>query len=240
MWSNDEGSTRERALDHALWGRSVDFVVHELKTPLTSILLSAEDLLDSDGAPNRRSLERILNCARAMQCFVGDLLDSSALDEGQLSLQLAAHPIEPIVGEAFDVVTPLASDRSVALVMSASPTAIAWCDRRRALQVLLNLISNAVRFAKEGGVVAVRATVAHGRVDIAITDDGAGIPAALERQLFEPFAHSTDARKAGHGLGLFISRRIAKALDGEVSLEPNHGAGSTFHFTLPLSPKVAP
>jgi signal transduction histidine kinase len=175
-----------------------------------------------------------------MQCFVGDLLDSSAMDQGQLSLELGAHPIEPIVADAFDVLTPLASDRSVTLVAAASPSAIAWCDRRRALQVLLNLISNAVRFAKEGGLVAVRASVAGRRVDIAITDDGVGIPPALGRQLFEPFAHSTDARKTGHGLGLFISRRIAQALDGEVSLEPSAGAGSTFHFTLPLAPERAP
>lgn len=240
MRNIDDTSTSERAGDHALWERSLDFVVHELKTPLTSILLSAEDLLDNDGAPNRRSLERIMTCARAMQCFVGDLLDSSAIDEGQLSLELGAYPIEPIVADAFDVVTPIATDRSVTLVVAASPSATAWCDRRRTLQVLLNLISNAVRFAKEGGLVAVRAMVTGNRVDIAITDDGAGIPAALGRQLFEPFAHSTDPRKAGHGLGLFISRRIAQALDGEVSLEPNLGAGSTFHFTLPLAPELAP
>src|SRR4051794_19614175 len=108
--ASGDGTALERS-------RDVDLMLHELKTPLTSILLSVATLLSNTDAPDRRrgrrSLERILQCARAMQCFVGNMLDASALDAGSLTLNRCRLRLEPIIDEALEVMSPIASDRHI-------------------------------------------------------------------------------------------------------------------------------
>ncbi len=216
-------------------------VSHDLRTPLSAIGLAAEALLSAGpvtGHPaSRRCCEKILRNARQMEHLIRDLLDFSRLENGRLRVERAPQPILEIVRYALDAVAPRASGRVLSL--NASPKLdgqILACDRGRVLQILDNLLSNAVRFTADDGHIAVRVTPAPGAVRIAVEDDGAGIAAEDVPYIFEPYRQGRRARaeQGGIGLGLYIAKGIAEAHGGTVGLEDRSGPGSTFLVTLPV------
>jgi signal transduction histidine kinase len=207
-------------------------VSHDLKNPLESVLLSASLLLRArDPEQVRRYAEAVRRSGTRMDRLVRELLDLSRMDAGQFRLELRPERLEGVIEEALALLAPVASERGVALGTAGGPLADAVpCDRERILQVLSNLVGNAVAYAPRGGHVAVRVALSDAEAEVAVADDGPGIPPEDLPHLFDRF-WKRSAR--GTGLGLAIVRGIVDAHGGRIRVESRVGVGTTFAFTLP-------
>jgi signal transduction histidine kinase len=207
-------------------------VSHDLKNPLEAVLLSASLLLRARSPEQvRRYAEAVRRSGTRMDRLVRELLDLSRMDAGQFRVELRPERLEGLVEEALALLAPLAQERGVALGAAGGPLPHAVpCDRERILQVLSNLVGNALAFAPRGGHVAVRLALSEREAEVAVADDGPGIPPEDLPQLFDRF-WKRSAR--GTGLGLAIVRGIVDAHGGRVRVESRVGEGTTFAFTLP-------
>lgn len=231
-----ETAARLRDLDRA---RSdlVTIVAHDLRAPITVVqdfvqVLCSEWTTLSD-AERLGLIERVAARAGDVSALVEDVFDLARLEAGQLKLDLAPTDLGPLVAElAAD--SAVSSRRGITTDIAPCPPALA--DPRRARQVLVNLISNAVKFSPPGSVVHLATGTNADRVVVSVTDQGPGIPAALQDAVFDRFTRlPTDGKVAGTGLGLYIARSLAHAQGGEVSIESGPGKGSTFHFSVPVA-----
>lgn len=210
----------------------MEIVAHDLRNPLGAIRMSAEALLPR-AADDRdhRHVERIVNAASRMDGLIGDLVDVTGIEHETLPVTRTREAVEPIVRETAEAFLPRAEQRRITLEVSnpAGELTIA-ADRARILQLLGNLIGNALKFTPEGGRVALRVSAQDHQVRFEVADTGPGIPAESVPHIFEQYW-----KGAGHGtgLGLFIARSIAHAHRGELRVETAPGAGATFFFTLP-------
>lgn len=212
-------------------------VSHDLGTPVSSITMVANHLLEGTPAddPSRPWVEGMLRSTRQMERLISDLLDVQRIEAGHLSIEPLPESVEPIVRAAVDLVAPLARDRKMDVdvrIQEGLPPVIV--DRDRILQVLWNLLTNAVRHTAEGGGVTVSATSEDGQVRIGVSDTGAGIPADEVPHVFDRFAQARRSGRAGAGLGLTIAKEIVEAHGGRIAVETEVGVGSCFHFTLPV------
>ena len=224
-----------------------DFVAnasHELKTPLTSIRGYAEALADDPPEDMRRQfLSSILNNTLRLQRLVDDLLDLSRLESGGWKANLESVLVSEVVEEAWELVGPRA-DHAVELDLRGEGVVLG--DQRGLVQVLRNLLDNAVRHTAAGGQVTVRVAPVNGDgrvVEIAVVDDGEGIPAHALPRIFERFyrADSSRARHVGGtGLGLAIVKHLVGAMGGEVWAESELGRGTTVRIRLPVAAEAAP
>lgn len=207
-------------------------VSHDLKNPLESVLLSSALLLRGpEPAAVRRYAETLQRSAGRMDRLIRELLDLSRIDAGRFQLELRPERLEALVDEALGMLAPLAHERQVALRIEGAPLdATVPCDRERILQVLSNLVGNALAFAPHGGHVVVALALGERDAEVRVVDDGPGIPPDDLPHVFERFWKS---RSRGTGLGLAIVRGIVDAHGGRVWVESRVGAGSTFGFTLP-------
>jgi signal transduction histidine kinase len=168
--------------------------------------------------------------------LIGRLLDSARLDAGQ-ALALEPHPehLGGLLAEALAHIEPQATARAVRLERHLDADFQVSCDRVRILQVLANLLGNAVKFTPEGGMVRLEATRAQGMAHVRVRDTGPGIPPEAQAHIFERHwqAGGQDA-PLGSGLGLYIARGLIQAHGGHIWVESAVGNGSTFAFTLPL------
>lgn len=234
----------ERKATERLQRNFVSTVSHELRTPLTSIHGSLRLLLsgalgpvtaDADAAV--RIAER--NTARLLS-LVNDILDCERLDAGQ-DLRLAPVAVATLVGQAVESVQLLADEKALALERPDVSGTVQG-DADRLVQVLVNLLANAIRFSPRHGVVTIAAAERFGSVEVTVRDRGRGIPADQRALVFEPF-HQVDASDArargGSGLGLAICRRIVDRHHGAIGVESVEGEGSTFWFRIPAAPAVA-
>ncbi|HEX8952390.1 MAG TPA: ATP-binding protein, partial [Polyangia bacterium] len=207
-------------------------VSHDLKNPLHAIGLRAQ-LLEKQ--PDPRLQAQAVSIRRAvlrMQGMIRGLLDAASLDAGRLRLDCADHALKPIVDEILDGVAPLAQDNDVRLDCGIAADVAVFVDRDRIQQVLANLVGNAVKFTRPGGVVTVAAERAPGELVVRVSDTGVGIaPAALPR-IFERY-FTTEAGGRGTGLGLFIAKALVEAHGGRLTVASEPGRGTTFAFTLP-------
>jgi PAS domain S-box-containing protein len=220
-------------------------VSHELRNPLSTILLGAELLLKKVAlAPEGRQqgrpqLESILRSAKRMARLVADLLDLSSMEAGHLSMQRGTHDLGDIVATALAIVEPAAAQKSIRLKRRLPPEQLATdCDRERIVQVLLNLVGNAIKFTPEGGTIEVEARAVADKLLCAVRDTGIGITSEQKRHLFKPYwqAESRD-HQHGAGLGLSIAKGIVEFHGGKLWIDSGPGPGSTFTFTL--SPPAA-
>ncbi|MFZ0749668.1 MAG: ATP-binding protein [Pyrinomonadaceae bacterium] len=219
-------------------------VSHELRTPLTSILASAETLETGavENAENRRRfLSIIQKNATRMERLIHDLLELGEIEGGSVSVNPETVQLKSLVDDVMSSLAMAATERTVTLRNLAPTNAQVTADPHRLVQMLTNLIDNAIKFNREGGTV----TVEHernGTDRISVTDTGEGIsPQHLDR-LFERFYRVDRARSrdlGGTGLGLAIVKHLAKAHGGEVSVTSNIGEGTQFTIELPR-PSVAP
>ncbi|MDF1502919.1 ATP-binding protein [Roseisolibacter sp. H3M3-2] len=214
---------------------------HELRTPLNAILGYA-DLLDAGvvgelAEAQRTFVVRGRDAARRLLSLVEDVLSFAKLEAGRVSIQAAAVPVRALVEPAAAVVAPQAASRGLALTIDPPPEGlVATTDRERAGQVLLNLLSNALKFTPAGGRVALRVAADDAWVRVYVQDDGVGIPPTLHERIFEPFVQvgsGLTRATEGTGLGLAISRELARAMGGDVTVASAPGAGSTFTLVLP-------
>jgi two-component system phosphate regulon sensor histidine kinase PhoR len=231
--------TRLRELE----GLRQDFVAnvsHELRTPLSLIKSAAETLIDGgkdDAKALARFLEIIDKNANRLTLLIDDLLLLARLDAGNLELRLTRVGLAAIVREVLDDLTPKAKVRGVTLEGDLPDGITALADAERLRQVLANLIDNAIKYGAANGRVRVTAvTNANGRVEIAVADDGPGIPEEAQARIFERFYRIDKARsreQGGTGLGLAIVKNIIQTHGGEVGVESSPGTGTKFLFSLP-------
>jgi signal transduction histidine kinase len=182
-----------------------------------------------------RAVERIERTAQRMHAMIEDLLDVSRLERGTFSVRPAPMAPREVLAEAEAMLRPLAASRKIQLDFEgpdALPTIQA--DAARLVQVLSNLVGNALQFTNEGGRVRVTWSEDGGGVTVRVADTGAGIPADQLPLVFGEFWQGTSAhRRSGIGLGLGITRAIVEAHGGKVGIESAIGAGTTVTFTLP-------
>jgi signal transduction histidine kinase len=214
-------------------------VSHDLRNLLSPVLLGARGLQAAarggtlEGDKLSRTLERIVTAGARMNRLIGDLLDLSRLQEGRLSVVKARQRPAELVAEVVEVFRPAAEAKGLALEADvARELPDVDCDRDRVVQVLGNLVSNAVS-ATERGFVRVRAEPRGGEVLFEVADSGPGIAAEDVPHLFERFRRGAGAAYAGSGLGLAIARGLVEAHGGRIWVESAPGAGSRFLFTLP-------
>ena len=215
-------------------------VSHELRTPLTSIKGFAETLLAgamADADTCRRFLTIIDGEATRLMKLVGDLMDLARLESRAVSMEPAALRLDALISEALSQMRPQAERHHVALRVGGAAPVTALADRDRILQVLTNLVDNAIKFTPEGGVVEISLAASAAEAVVAISDTGRGIPADDLPRVFDRFyrvERSRSREAGGTGLGLAIARHIVEAHGGRISAASQVNAGSTFTFTLPL------
>lgn len=236
-------STRDRLVDlEALRTDLLSTISHELRTPLTAIRTSAGLLLDPSSQPTdaqrRQLLEAIARNGERMQRLVGDILELSRFRSGSVQLQLRRFRAAAMAADTIALVAPLAAPRGqrLDLVDDVGTEHAVYGDHRRLEQALLNLVSNAQKFAPDGGTVTVRVRERGDDTAWAVTDDGPGIPAADQERLFERFFVGRNDRpgpRQGVGLGLPTALAIAQAHDGTIEVDSAPGRGSTLTLVVP-------
>jgi len=213
---------------------------HELRTPLHGILGSLEILADSQLDELQGQMAHgALESARSLLSIVGDLLDISKIEAGKLDIQNADFDLQRVVQASIDLLAPTAARRGLVLRAELDPELVPMRsgDAGRIRQVLLNLLSNALKFTPEGSVVLRVSGSGHGPLQIDVVDTGIGIPADRLDTVFESFRQVDDSstrRFSGSGLGLAISRGLAERMGGSLSVDSEPGRGSIFTLRLPL------
>jgi signal transduction histidine kinase len=219
-------------------------VSHELRTPLTSIVSFSELLrgeaagLSADGV---RFLDIIERNADRLLRLIDDLLMLNRLESGALPLEVEEVVIPDLVAEAVKSAVPVAAKSRVTIHLDEGEGPPIHADPRRLLQVLDNLIGNAVKFSHVGGLVRVSAKYLRGSWRIDVSDTGIGIPADEAARLFGPFTRGSNARIAGlpgTGLGLSIVKSLVEMHGGHVTVESELDVGTTFSVFLPLRASV--
>jgi len=219
---------------------------HEFRTPLNAILGYTHMLLNGvSGAvsdPQRKSLTRIDSNSQHLLALINDILDITRIEAGRMPLTLSSFKIPALVDEVMSELEPIIR-RSNLMVRSIMPRSLPALrsDRQKVKQIVLNLLSNALKFTPVGSVTIKASYDARARsVDIAVADTGVGIAEADRMKVFEDFRQldSSPARGyGGTGLGLSICRRLSQMLDGTIDLESKVGKGSTFTLRLPARPR---
>jgi signal transduction histidine kinase len=171
-----------------------------------------------------------------MSMLIRDLLDVSALEAGRLRMEPEAEAVGPLVVEAIELARPLAEEKHIHLTAEGAvlDTRVI-CDHGRILQVLGNLLGNAIKFTNDGGAVTVQAAADGGVVHLSVTDTGIGIPEDQLLHVFDRYWQGGRNDGAGIGLGLAIAKGIVEAHHGSIRAESVRGKGSTFIFDLPCS-----
>jgi len=216
---------------------------HELRTPLTAVLGFARLIEDQPelSPTTRRFVDRVSNAGKALLSAVNDILDFSKLEAGQVEIVVAPSDPRRIFEDAMDLFSGQAQEKGLDLVMTGLdqlPACLALApDRIR--QILLNLISNAVKFTDSGRVELDAAwTSATGLLRVSVRDSGAGIPADRVDQLFKRFSQvdgSSTRKHGGTGLGLAICRGLVEAMDGQIGVSSEVGQGACFWFEIPAT-----
>ncbi len=221
-----------------------DFVAnvsHELKTPLTSIRGYVETLLDGaidDQENNRRFLDKVQVNVQRLNHLVADLLSLARVEAQEDGLPLETLDLVPILEGAIALHENAATNRGLELSFSADATSLSVTgDRESLVQVVDNLLDNAIQYTPEGGNVRVHATAEPDAVCVEVSDSGVGIPAEDLERIFERFYRVDKARSravGGTGLGLSIVKHLVGAMHGEVSVESEMGVGTTFRVRIPV------
>ncbi len=230
-------SERLRDLDRTR-SNFLSMAAHELRSPMTSVAGFSELLLKRDTSlEQQRDWLRVINEeSRRMTGLLEELLDVSQMERGKLEFRDEELDLPQAVKEALDSLgEPLVGHRIVVDVPNGLPPARG--DQGKLVQMLVNLMSNAVKYSPSGGEVRVAASpLADGTVRIAVSDQGMGVPESARERLFSPFYRvESDGTKRipGTGLGLYIVKSLVETMGGNVSLDSVVGQGSTFSLTLP-------
>jgi len=218
----------------------LSFVSHDLRNPLMGIQLTTEMILRSppEGGERRkgwRQLERIRGGVRQMRRMIEDLLDISSLDSGRLTLVLAPHDVRRLLEDSTTLLGPLAVDKKLTLSFDVDGDVFVRCDRDRVMQVLSNLIGNAIKFTPPEGKITVTGRRVGAQALMTVSDTGPGIPPDLRPYIFDRFWRGHDDAHNGRGLGLFIAKGLVEAHGGALWIDDATESGAKFSFTLPLA-----
>ena len=215
---------------------------HELRSPLHTIIGFTELLVDELEGPlnekQKRFAAHIQRDSQHLLSLINDILDLSKIEAGRIDLRTEVFGVRDLVDEALAMVRPQADAKTITLANLADPYLQVEADRMRSKQVLLNLLTNAVKFTGEGGRVQVEAEPRNGFGSIAVVDNGMGVPMQLRETIFDVF-YQGPASSGGTGLGLAIARRLVEGQGGSIRMETAPGGGSRFAFTLPRAEQAA-
>jgi PAS domain S-box-containing protein len=220
---------------------------HELRTPLNAIAGYVELIELGIHGPvtdaQRSALDRIKRSQRHLLRLINDVLNLARIEAGHVAYAIEDVALHEVIGSVMPMIEPQLAAKNVRFLVDAPTSIVARADRDKTQQILINLLTNAVKFTPAGGQVCVYATVAldADHVLLRVEDTGIGIPENMIEQVFEAFVQvdATHTRSAeGTGLGLAISRDLARGMKGELSAESRVGEGSAFTLTLPRASVV--
>jgi signal transduction histidine kinase len=237
-----EGANRELSAASQHKSEFLANMSHELRTPLNAIIGFSEVLTERMfGELNEKQVEYLKDIYASGQhllSLINDILDLSKIEAGRMELELTEFDLPQAISNALTLVRERAGRRGIAM-HHAVDTRLGQIrgDERKIKQVLLNLLSNALKFTPEGGRVEVRADIVDRMAEISVTDTGVGIAPEDQETVFEEFRQvGTAAKKVeGTGLGLALSRRFIELHGGKIWVKSQLGAGAIFTFTLPLT-----
>ncbi|MFL5274294.1 MAG: sensor histidine kinase [Anaeromyxobacteraceae bacterium] len=215
-------------------------VAHDLRGLMGDIALRAGLLVRTagDDAAGRHATgigEGILRATAAMKRLVGDLLDIAAIEAGRLRVDASAGDLAHVLRDASEPFRSAAEAKGLSFDSAVTPESVAAVfDHDRVIQILGNLVSNAMKFTPRGGRLSLGLTVTEGAARISVGDTGAGIDPTKLEHIFERFTQLLPSDRRGLGLGLYIARCLVEAQGGHISATSAPGRGSTFSFTLPL------
>lgn len=220
-------------------------ISHELRTPLTSIIGFAELLLEDTDDPlkdrQKLALERIVGNGHKLLGMVNNLLDLSKIEAQRMTVDYSDVKLDDLLKQITSNMMPLAIEKSLRLeVEAAKDLPVIRTDEQKLGQILVNLVSNAIKFTQEGSVKLIASGNCES-VSIMVQDTGAGIPEKHIKQVFNEF-HQVDGQRSnyrGTGLGLTIAQKLTELLGGKISLQSEVGIGSSFTVELPIKPVVS-
>lgn len=232
----------------------VSLVTHQLSAPLTNMRGVIELVRNRCTAPNPtcvRMLGLLEGQSARLNRLVTDVLNVSRMEAGQLALHPVPVDLAQLASRAIDEIAPHHPDRKIKRpgngrpfrdgTLRATAAPIAWADADRVQEIIANLLDNAFKYSPAGSPIEVEVRRGDDGVTLSVTDHGPGLPAAEWERVFEKFhrLEGGDAQETyGHGLGLYICRRLVEAQGGRIWLESVPGRGATFAFTLPSAPEV--
>jgi signal transduction histidine kinase len=219
----------------------LSLVSHELRTPLASVF-GALDLLLQDAATSIDGEDRSLlelahdSCGRLVR-LADDMLTVAKIDSGRLAYRVSSIPVGELLETAIAEFAARDSGRAAPVILADESGGLRVdVDPDRFAQILSNLLTNASRYSPAGTPVEIAAALADGGVSIGVVDHGPGVPADLRPRLFERFARASgESHQSGSGLGLYLSRALARGMGGDLSCSDTAGGGATFHLRLPAS-----
>ncbi|MCW8806175.1 MAG: ATP-binding protein, partial [Ignavibacteriaceae bacterium] len=214
---------------------------HELRTPMNSILGLTELMLEKvDLEPrNKERLEVVLNSGKRLMTLINDILDLSKIEAGKVDVQYEDVILEEIISEVSTAISMLANEKNISYEVERKidPHTVISTDRGKVVQVLINLLGNAVKYTDEGRVV-LKISVANETLKFEVVDTGIGISQEEIDVIFEEFRQSNSSksqRRGGTGLGLTISNKLAEIMGGNLDVKSEINQGSTFIFSVPFN-----
>jgi signal transduction histidine kinase len=216
-------------------------VSHDLRNPLGTILVGASYLERisrevEHGGPIRKSARIIQRSAERMKSLIGDLMDLAQIHAGGLAVERETNNAAEIIHDSLEILKPLAASKGLHLDGSARADLEVSCDRDRVMQILSNLVGNAIKFTLPGGSISIRAQAIGPEARFEVADTGPGIPKAQLAHIWERFWQGqSKSESGGIGLGLTIAKGLVDAHGGRIWAESEPGVGTTFFFTLPLA-----
>jgi signal transduction histidine kinase len=215
----------------------LSIAAHDLKNPLTSILVNGELMRHAGDPPQGKYADKIISAAETMRNLITDLLDVDAIEEGRFASKSEPCDLSSLVHDCIEANLPNAAHKQIEVEANELELLVVLTDRTAARQILDNLISNAVKYSPRGSTVNVDLLTMGGAAMIRVRDHGPGLSEEDQRNLFKKFCRLSAKPTGGessNGLGLAIAHRLAKALSGGIRCESTLGEGSTFIFELPL------
>jgi PAS domain S-box-containing protein len=211
-------------------------VAHDLRNPVHTIMMSASAMLELalDEESRTQQLAIILRAASGMNHLIRDLLVAARIDSGSFEMKQSPVPVGPLLDEMMELFELQARDRHITIGCALDgELPLMSADRDRIVQVISNIVGNALKFTPRDGAIALRARLSGEMVEIAVADTGMGIPAEHLPHIFDRFWQADRRKMAGAGLGLAIAKGIVEAHGGRIWVESEVGRGTTFHFTIP-------
>jgi len=231
-------------MDANLESKTAAYLTHELRAPLTAIRCALELLGDEAGALSQGTRDNLAIAVRnadRLRLLIDDILDLSKIQAGRMHALLMPCDAAELAREAADGLRPWAQKKGLSLAVECEEGCpVVSADRRRTVQVLMNLISNAIKFTPAGGSIAVRVETGRrddaGYVAFSVTDTGPGIAPEDQGRIFRYFAQVGEGHKKGEGtgLGLALARSLVELQGGTLGVDSEPGKGSMFRFTLPM------
>jgi signal transduction histidine kinase len=235
----DEAFHQLKALEK-LKNNFLSFTTHELKTPLTPILIQAQMLQEGDfgklTSEQKKSIDLIVRNMRTLNQLIGDVLDISVIQSANLKIFPIRANMVDIIRQIVANAEPLARQKNIKISIKLPQLHSVLVDVRRIGQVIANLLNNAIKFTPEGGLITIEAQENSEEVLVRVIDTGIGIPKDKLNTLFQPFSQvvaSYTLKQKGTGLGLAICKGIINAHNGKIGVQSEPGKGSIFYFSLP-------